>query len=158
MTCVDEHITCGSTSEGAIRSKSAMASISPSSCEDGPSKNCIHTLPRPPTVYRALRPSGREVDWTGAAPYVPPAFIFPAAVRRDKNSINVLVAGLCVCVWKGRGKNNIIQGGPYGSKAPVVAWGASKSMQTVMHVMQLSCLAPARVMPRLSQNLWGMGV
>ena len=37
---------------------------------------------------------------------------------------------VCVCVWGGGGggggKNNIKEGDPYGSRAPVVAWGATK--------------------------------
>ena len=45
---------------------------------------------------------------------------------------------------EGGEKNNIIEveGGPYGSKAPVVARGASKSIQSGV---QLSCLVPTRV-------------
>ena len=64
---------------------------------------------------------------------------------------------MCVSVcW---GKNNIKEGDPHGSRAPVVAWGATKISAAYSACATLSGARRGHSWgPRLGQNLWWGGV
>ena len=63
--------------------------------------------------------------------------------------------------WVQRGKNNIIEGDPHGSGAPVVTCGAIKSRSAFSPDGLSACLSGTCLGlswgPHLGQNLWGMG-
>ena len=63
---------------------------------------------------------------------------------------------VCVCVWR---KNNIKEGDPYGSSAPVVASGATKNNAAYSVCATLSGARRGRNWgPCLGQNLWWGGL
>ena len=53
--------------------------------------------------------------------------------------------GTCVCAGLQKGKHNIKEGDPHGSRAHVVAWGAIKNQASAQGACLLSCLAPTGV-------------
>ena len=66
---------------------------------------------------------------------------------------------MCVCVCVCRGKNNIKEGDPHGSRAPVVTWGPTKinSADSAFAVLS-GAHRGSSWGPRLGQNLWWGGV
>ena len=65
-----------------------------------------------------------------------------------KNRYVFVHARVYVCVFlvvTREGKNNIKEGDPHGSMAPVVAWGAIKNQASSQGTCLLSCLAPTGV-------------
>ena len=66
---------------------------------------------------------------------------------------------VCVCVCLYVGKNNIKEGDPHGSRAPMVAQGATKISAAYSMCAILSGARRGHSWrPRLGQNLWWGGV
>ena len=62
---------------------------------------------------------------------------------------------MCVCVCVPEGKNNMKEGDPHGSRAPVVTRGATKISSTYIACAVLSGARRGRSWgPCLGQNLW----
>ena len=69
------------------------------------------------------------------------------------------VSGQFVCVCVGGGENNINEGDPYGSRAPVVVWVATKISAAYSVCATLFGARRGRSWgSRLGQNLWWGGV
>ena len=80
-------------------------------------------------------------------------------LRDTPKDVPSSIVCVCVCVCVCGEKNNIKEGDPYGSGAPVVAWGATKISAAYSACATLSGACQGRSWgPRLGQNLWWGGV